>query len=130
VTAILLVLGVDQLSTIFLEARERACLIRAHQPAIAGHIGGENSGEFAFDLIRNHSLVPDRADAAETISHHLPSSWIIRRHYVRWGSSTALIALNRDFRNAREQTFAVLVGISPMCQSTKSPSDNPLRRAA
>src|SRR5262249_38138841 len=50
-TAILLVLGVDQLTAIFLEAGERAGLIRTHQPAITSNIGSQYSGEFAFDLI-------------------------------------------------------------------------------
>src|SRR4029077_7628127 len=46
-TAILLVLGVDQLSAIFLEAGERTGLIRAHQPAITRNIGGEDGGGFS-----------------------------------------------------------------------------------
>src|SRR5215471_19438661 len=40
-TVILLVLGVDQFSAIFLETGERAGLIRTHQPAIASNIGSE-----------------------------------------------------------------------------------------
>jgi hypothetical protein len=46
-TAILLVFGVDHLSTMFLEARERASVIHAHQPTIGGDIGGENGGDSA-----------------------------------------------------------------------------------
>src|SRR5437879_3043311 len=50
----LLVLWTDQLAAKHLEAGERALLVRAHQPAIAGYIGDENSGELALGLIRSH----------------------------------------------------------------------------
>src|SRR6202008_4454643 len=53
-----IVLGVDQLSAIFLEAGERSSLIRTHHPAITGNIGGDYSGEFAPDLIRSHLGFP------------------------------------------------------------------------
>jgi hypothetical protein len=49
--AMLLVLWIDQLAAKHLEAGERALLVRTHQPAIAGNIGDENSGELAFGLI-------------------------------------------------------------------------------
>jgi hypothetical protein len=47
----LLVLWIDQLAAKHLETGERALLVRSHQPAIAGNIGGENSCELAFGLI-------------------------------------------------------------------------------
>src|SRR5882757_8539130 len=50
----LLVLWIDQLAAKHLEAGERALLVRTHQPAIAGNIGDENSGELAFGLIFGH----------------------------------------------------------------------------
>ena len=54
----MLVLGVDQLSAIFLEARKRAGLVRTHQPAIPGNIGGQYGGELALDLVRSHPGFP------------------------------------------------------------------------
>src|SRR5438552_14467404 len=50
----LLVLWTDQLAAKHLEAGERALLVRTHQPAITGNIGGENGGELAFGLVRGH----------------------------------------------------------------------------
>src|SRR6266576_693063 len=50
----LIVLWIDQLAAKQLEAGERALFVRAHQPAVAGYIGGENSGELAFGLIWGH----------------------------------------------------------------------------
>jgi hypothetical protein len=94
-TAVLLSFGVDQLSAIFLKARERACLICTHQPAIAGNVGSEYGGELAFDLIGSHGAwfplrrIPsaDHGNAAKTISH--PAA-------LRWkGSGVALGAIIR-----------------------------------
>ena len=45
---------IESLSAICLEPRERAGLVRTHQPAIPGNIGGEYGGELALDLIRSH----------------------------------------------------------------------------
>src|SRR5437868_5275576 len=44
---------IDQLAAKQLEAGERALFVRAHQPAIAGDVGGENSRELAFGLRRS-----------------------------------------------------------------------------
>ena len=40
-------LGVDQFAPKRLQRGERALLVRAHQPRVAGDIGGENGGEAA-----------------------------------------------------------------------------------
>src|SRR5258707_5461346 len=50
----LLVLWIDQLAAKQLEAGERALFVRTHQPAIAGNIGGKDSGELTFGLIWGH----------------------------------------------------------------------------
>ena len=42
-----------------LQPRERADLVARHQPAVAGNVGGENRGEFAFDRPDRHAwLLP------------------------------------------------------------------------
>ena len=50
----LFALWIDQLAAKQLEAGERALFVRAHQPAIPGDVGGENSRELAFGLMRGH----------------------------------------------------------------------------
>ena len=41
-------LGVDEFLAMRVERRERRRLIDAHEPAVADHIGGQNSGQTAF----------------------------------------------------------------------------------
>ena len=36
-----------------LERRERAGLVDAHEAAVADHIGGQNSGQTAFHVLRS-----------------------------------------------------------------------------
>src|SRR6516225_9249559 len=77
-TAVLLVLRVDQFSAILLEAGKRAGLIRTHQPAITGDIGGEYSGEFALDRIGSHLGLPPagyplRITAGSEMISHQPT---------------------------------------------------------
>jgi len=43
-----------------LEAFVRPLLVRAHETRIAGHIGGENGGQLAFDPFRRQSGAPKR----------------------------------------------------------------------
>jgi hypothetical protein len=50
----LLVLWIDQLAAELLEAGQCAFLVRTHQLAIAGNVGGEDRGELAFGLIWGH----------------------------------------------------------------------------
>jgi len=46
--------GVDDLPAMRLESGERAFLVRLHQPAVAGDIGGKNSGEAALGAYFSH----------------------------------------------------------------------------
>jgi hypothetical protein len=52
-------LRVDEFAAVRLEAFERPFLVRAHQPRVARHIGGEDRGETAFDRLF-HSISPPR----------------------------------------------------------------------
>jgi hypothetical protein len=52
-------LRIDELAAMRFEAFERSFLVGAHQPRIAGHIGGENGGQLAFDGLL-HSLPQHR----------------------------------------------------------------------
>jgi len=38
-----------------LQPGERADFVARHQPAVAGNVGGENRGEFAFDRLDGHA---------------------------------------------------------------------------
>ena len=38
-----------------LQPGERADLVARHQPAVAGNVGGENGGQFAFDRLNRHA---------------------------------------------------------------------------
>ena len=37
---------------------ERAFLVRTHEPAVAGHIGGQDGGKPTLDLIDDHGVFP------------------------------------------------------------------------
>ena len=56
--AVLLDLRVGKLAPQRLQRGESAFLVRAHQPRIAGDIGGENGGQLAFDAFRSQSGTP------------------------------------------------------------------------
>ena len=43
-------LGVDQLFAVRIERGKRRGLVNAHEPAVADHIGGQNSGQTAFHV--------------------------------------------------------------------------------
>ena len=50
--------AIDQRFAVRLEARQRADLIDAHEPAIAHHIGGQDGGQPALDTVRCHGNAP------------------------------------------------------------------------
>jgi hypothetical protein len=50
--------GLDHVALNRLHARERALLVGAHQPAVAGNVGGQDYGKLAFDALLSHGLVP------------------------------------------------------------------------
>jgi len=49
--------GLNHLALNRLHARDRALLVHAHQPAVAGDVGGQDCGKLAFNTL-NHGLVP------------------------------------------------------------------------
>jgi hypothetical protein len=51
-------LGIDEFLTVGLELAQRAFLIGAHQPAIAGNVAGENRGQPAVHLVFGHMMSP------------------------------------------------------------------------
>jgi len=51
---VLLDLRIDQLTAMGLELRKGPRLIRPHQPAVAGDIGGQDGSELAFDALWRH----------------------------------------------------------------------------
>src|SRR6516165_11467485 len=63
-----------------LEALERAFLVRSHQPRVAGHVGGKDRGETAFDGLL-HGL-PSGADHSTTATAGTEEWILIRRLMV------------------------------------------------
>ena len=59
--AVLPDLWIDELAAMRLEALQRPFLVRAHQPRVACHIGGEDRGETAFDRLFHHLPEPRRS---------------------------------------------------------------------
>ena len=57
-TPVLLDFGVDQFATVRLESPKRPFLIGTHEPAITGHICGEDGGQPAFDAFRGQGGAP------------------------------------------------------------------------
>ena len=51
-------LGIDQLAPVRFQPCERPFLVRTHQPRVAGHIGGEDRGQPAFDAFPSQSGDP------------------------------------------------------------------------
>jgi hypothetical protein len=47
-------LGLDDLLAQCFEPGVRAGLVLAHEPTVADHVGGEDRGELAFELLRSH----------------------------------------------------------------------------
>jgi hypothetical protein len=56
---------VDQLATMGFKLREDSRLVRAHQSAVAGDIGGQDSSQLAFDALYWHreTSLPDARKA-------------------------------------------------------------------
>jgi hypothetical protein len=63
----LLVLGINQLDSVGLEAGERAFLVSAHQAAIASDISCKNGGNPPFDVRLDHKYRPDYRDFAMSV---------------------------------------------------------------
>ena len=61
----LLDLRIDQLAQKCLKPLVRPFLVRAHQARVAGHIGGENGGQLAFDAFRCQAVLPTRMDRSD-----------------------------------------------------------------
>src|SRR5271165_6232343 len=51
-------LWIDQLAPMCLQPRKRSFLVRSYEPAITGHIGGENSGQPTFDAFSGQTGTP------------------------------------------------------------------------
>ena len=51
-------LGIDQFLAMRLELAQRAFLVNAHQPAIAGDVARENRGQSAVDPVFRHVVAP------------------------------------------------------------------------
>jgi len=58
---VLLDLRIDQIPEMCFMALVRAFLVGAHQPAVTGHIGGENGGQPAFNACHGQSGAPGTA---------------------------------------------------------------------
>ena len=58
-------LGIDEVLAKRLEPGVRACLVLAHQPTVTDHIGGEDRGELAFELLRSHRWALSGATCAQ-----------------------------------------------------------------
>jgi hypothetical protein len=56
--AMFLDLGIGQLAPECLQPGEGSVFVRAHETRVAGHIGGENGGQPAFDAFRGQSGAP------------------------------------------------------------------------
>ena len=51
-------LGLQHLAVMLGERAQRADLVRAHEPAVAGHVGGEDSRKPSFDALLAHEPLP------------------------------------------------------------------------
>ena len=68
-------LGVEKLLAMRVERRERRRLIDAHEPAVADHVGGQNSGQTAFHVVPASGLsssVLARCHKLDVCSHRCP----------------------------------------------------------
>ena len=54
-------LGVDQFLAVRLELAQRAFLVDAHQPAVAGNVARKNRGQSAVDAVFRH-VVPEKSE--------------------------------------------------------------------
>src|ERR1700731_2074773 len=58
-------LRIDEFLTVRLELAQRAFLVGAHQPAIAGNVAGENRGQPAVHLVVGHMMAPASLHCSE-----------------------------------------------------------------
>jgi hypothetical protein len=60
-------LGLDQLASMGFELRKGPFLICAHEPTVAGHVGGQDGYQLTFGALHRHGVAPSLGDQYITV---------------------------------------------------------------